>query len=102
MGVIRAPWRFESKGRRDSQQRPVVLFQRVLSIAGTFFILGQYLTQLWHVKGTISTVFRKNATYSNSKADNGETMKDSDTGLSPACSLDNFLQDDMYFKASAP
>ena len=29
-------------------------------------------------------------------------MKDSGMGLSRACSLDNSLQDDMHFEASAP
>ena len=60
------------------------------------------MTQLWRVKGQISAIFRENISFSTSKADISKTMKDSDMGLSPAYSMDNSLQDDMYFEASAP
>ena len=40
--------------------------------------------------------------FSTLRADIGKTIKDSDMGFSPACSLDNSLLDNMYFEASAP
>ena len=47
-------------------------------------------------------IFRENTSFSTSKADIGENMKDSDMGLLPAYSKENYLQDVMYFEASAP
>ena len=68
----------------------------------SFLTLGQYLTQLWRVKGQISAIFRENLSFSTSKADIDQTMTGSGMGFSPACFPDNSLQDDMYFEASAP
>ena len=53
-GSMRPPWRFESKRRSASQHKPVDFSQRVSTNGGTFFTLGQYLTQLWQVKGQFS------------------------------------------------
>ena len=68
----------------------------------SFLTLGQYLTQLWRVKGQISAIFRENLSFSTFKAHIHETMKDSDMGFSPACFPDNSLQDDMNVEAFAP
>ena len=49
-----------------------------------------------------SAIFGKNRSFTILRADIAKTIKDSDMGFSRACSLDNSLQDDMHFKASAP
>ena len=67
-----------------------------------FLTLGQYLTQLWRVKGQISAIFSGNLSFSTLKANIYKTMKGSDTGLSPSCFPDTSLPNGMYFEASAP
>ena len=46
-------WCFQTKRRRVSRKRPADCSRRILAIGGLFLVIGQYLTQLWQVKGPI-------------------------------------------------
>ena len=76
---MRPPWRFETKRRSASQQNQSIALNEYSRLVVYFLTLGQYLTQLWQVKGQISA---KSYHFSNYLANIGKTIEDSDMKLS--------------------
>ena len=58
-----------------------------------FLVLGQYLTQLWQVKGQI---FAKFYDFSTLRVHISKTIHCSGMGLSPACSPFNSAQNEVF------
>ena len=93
-------WRFETKRRSVSQQKPVDWSRRVLAIDGMFFELRSLFNPVMMLqRSSFGKVLRKYEIFSTFRVNIGKAMSDTGTKLSRACFSENFLLVGMHFVA---
>ena len=58
MGLLRSPWRFQTKRRNASQQKPTDWARRVFAIVDLFLTLGKYLAGHRSIFGKFDVFFQ--------------------------------------------